>query len=163
MSMIANVTREQVYQALFAVGASAKWDVDPMDPLVFSTWVTTSRRLKLFNEVQQDQQPYFCQAEHAETLAQKSNLPYRRVFDAKWIVYQASAFDLETPGVILNNKIIDALQSALSPAVSDPGYPQRNTLGGLAYHTFIDGEILKDPGDIDNQAMLVIPVKVLVP
>lgn len=157
------VTREQIYGALWDLHSEVKWDIDPMDPLIFETWVSSSRRVQLFNDVPMDQQPYVCQAEHGEQIQQTSNLPYKRIFEASWIIYQASANDENVAGAILNNKILDAIQAALAPKVADPGYPNRNTLGGLVYHCFLDGIILKVPGDIDNQAMMVVPVKLLVP
>ena len=51
----------------------------------------------------------------------------------------------------------------MQPIPSDPGYPKRLTLGGLVHHCYIDGSVFKDPGDIDAQAMMVIPILMLVP
>lgn len=155
-------TREQIYQALWALTAEMKWDV-VVSPASFNTWVSSDRRVKLFADVPTPQQPFICQAEHGEAIAQKSNLPYRRVFEASWIIYQASGLNKSTAGAILNNKILDAVQAAMVPKPTDVGFPQRNTLGGLVYHCYIDGIIFKDPGDIDDQAMMVVPVKMLVP
>jgi hypothetical protein len=38
-----------------------------------------------------------------------------------------------------------------------------NTLGGLVYWVRIEGKVFKDPGDIDNQAMLIVPLVVEMP
>jgi hypothetical protein len=39
----------------------------------------------------------------------------------------------------------------------------RNTLGGTVYNCRIDGKILKDPGDLDGDALLIVPVKLVLP
>lgn len=162
--MIPNLSREEVFTALWALTENVEWNVAPdSDPPIMRTFVTRGRRVKLFNEVSAENQPAIYQAEHAEQIAQKTNLPYRRIFEAKWIIYQKTGADKTVDGVIENNRILDALQAKMQPLVADPGYPQRNTLGGLVWHTFWEGVIFKDPGDIDDQAMMVIPLKVLVP
>jgi hypothetical protein len=37
----------------------------------------------------------------------------------------------------------------------------RQTLDGLVFHCFIDGKILKGPGDIDGDGIAVMPMKIL--
>jgi hypothetical protein len=67
-------------------------------------------------------------------------------------------------GTVENNLIIGGCRKVLAPQPDDPGFlDKRNTLGGLVHHCFISGRIFKDPGDIDDQGMIVIPIKVLVP
>lgn len=154
-------TRNQIYEALFALTAGVTW-LTPAPPAT-RTFITRSRRVKLFSDVGALQQPAIYQAEHAETIAEKSNLPYRRIFECKWIVYQRTGADKITAGAVENDQILDALQLAIQPKVADAGFPNRNTLGGLVYHCFFEGSIFKDPGDIDDQGMMVIPVRLLVP
>lgn len=150
-------TREQIYGALFALTGAMTWGDDDR------TWKQRSRRVKLFSDVPTTQQPALYQAEHGETSVQLSNLPYKRTFAANWIIYQATGKDPNAVPAQENNLILDAVYAAIAPSPGDSGYPQRNTLGGLVHHCFIDGEIFKDPGDIDNQGMMVIPIKLLVP
>jgi hypothetical protein len=57
-----------------------------------------------------------------------------------------------------SNAILDAIEAAFRPAL--PG--ARQTLGGLAYRAFIDGTIHKDNGDLDGQAMLIVPINAVV-
>lgn len=151
------MTREEIYTALFNLTSSITWGSPAR------TFKERSRRVKLFSDVPKTQQPALYQAEHAEVSTQVSNLPYKRTFAASWIVYQAVGSDPKAVPAIENNLILDALYAAIAPVPADRGHPQRNTLGGLVYHCFIDGEIFKDPGDIDNQGMMVIPIKLLVP
>ena len=42
-----------------------------------------------------------------------------------------------------------------------PTTPGRQTLGGLVSNCYIGGKIMKDPGDLDGDAIAVIPVKIL--
>lgn len=151
-------TREAIYTALFALWSTARWG-DTNE----KRFVTLSRRVKLFSDVPNEQQPALYQAEHAEVTGQTSNLPYKRTFAANLIIYQATPLAPNVDGAVENNLILDALETAIAPKPQDPGYPKRNTLGGLVYHAYFDGNVFKDPGDIDNQAMMVVPVKMLVP
>jgi len=148
-------TREAIYQAVFELGAAASWG-DPVQQ-----FAVASRRLKLWGDT--PAQPAFYQAEHGESLTQTSNLPYKRIFKVNWVVYQNTGLNPDVSPTVENNNILDALENVLAPKPLDRGYPQRNTLGGLVYHCFIDGPILKVPGDIDDQAMMVIPITMLVP
>ena len=152
-------TREEVFTALFARAQGMSWGTPTP-----RSWKSISRRVKLFSDVPTDQQPALYQAEHAENSVQLSNLPYKRVWKANWIIYQATAFQQNVAGAIENNIILDACQEALKPTVMDVGFGgKRCTLDGLVYHCFIDGDVFKDPGDIDNQAMMVVPISMLVP
>lgn len=152
-------SREDVFSRLFERVPLVTWG-DPEKPDRFRTM---SRRVKLFSDVDAKHQPACFQAEHNELSAQKSNLPYKRVWEAQWIIYHAVGNPKAIPA-IENSLILDAVEAALAPLPSDPGFlDQRNTLNGLVYHCFIDGTIFKDPGDIDNQGMIVVPIKLLVP
>lgn len=152
------MNRELILSTLFALTENVQWGTPT--PRGF---VTRSRRVKLFSDVPADQQPALYQAEHDELTSQQSNMPYKWVLKAEWIVYQATGFDPNAVPATENNLILDALQAALAPPPQDEGYPKRNTLGGLVHHCYIDGTVFKDPGDIDNQGMLVIPILMLVP
>lgn len=152
------MNREPIFQALFALTNNLTWGTPTP-----RTFVTRSRRVKLFSDVPTEQQPALYQAEHDEVTSQVSNMPYKWVLKAEWVIYQATGFDPNAVPAIENNLILDAIQAALAPAIADPGYPKRNTLGGLVHHCYIDGSVFKDPGDIDNQGMMVVPILMLVP
>lgn len=127
-------------------------------------FLTTTRRIVLFAEVPTEMQPWCGQAEHGTTEEQVTGLPYKTVLEATWIIYQDAARGPGVEGAILNNLILGGVRRALAPRPSDVGYPdRRNTLGNLVHHCFIQGRIFKDPGDIDGQGMLTVPIKLLVP
>lgn len=125
-------------------------------------FVTMSRRVELFSDC--PAQPACYQAEHGDTVAQVTGLPYKTTLEAKWIIYQNVAQDPKALGTVENNLIIEGCYRALAPRPTDPGFPfKRNTLDGLVHHCFISGNLFKDPGDLDGQGMLIIPIKLLVP
>lgn len=156
-------SREQVFSALFALAAPIQWLPDPTATAAIGFKVT-SRRIKLFSDVPPTQQPWLGQAEHDEESAQRTNLPYRRTWKSQWIIYHSAGNDPKATPSIMTNQIIDAIEEALGPKPGDPGFlDRRNTLSGLVYKCFIDGKIFKDPGDIDKQAMIVVPITLLVP
>lgn len=157
-------TREQVFKALFNRTNGVQWNIGTQDTPKMVGFQKRTRRIALFSDVPSPQQPWLGQAEHGERSAQTTNLPYRRVWNAQWMVYHRAGDIPNFEPTIWNNLIIDALEAALAPSVTDPGFfDRRNTLSGLVHHCFIDGEIFKDPGDIDNQAMIIIPITLLIP
>lgn len=157
-------SREAVYGALFGLLEGITFDVNPSGPPNILHFKERTRKIVLFSDVPAKEQPWIGQAEHNENSTQVTNLPYKRTWAASWMVYhQASAIPKQI-GTIWNNQIIDALEAALAPKPTDPGFLEnRNTLSGLVHHCFIEGEIFKDPGDIDKQALIVVPIKLLVP
>lgn len=141
-------TREQVYGALFALAQTVNWG---------STFAYTSRRVRLWDDI--PSVPALCQGEHAETVTQATRLPARRTLTAEWYIYHRAGKDPNAIPATLNNQILDAVEAALAPA---PGF-ETQTLGGLVHHCWIDGNILKVPGDIDGDALMVVPIHILWP
>lgn len=155
------INEELIFHTLAQRMIDVRWtrEGDAQDARRF---LTVSRRVVLFNDC--PVQPACYQAEHGDTVAQTTGLPYKTILQAKWIIYQNVANDPKALGVVENNLIIQGCYAALAPRPGDPGYHEkRNTLDGLVYHCFIQGELFKDPGDLDGQGMIVIPIKVLVP
>lgn len=127
-------------------------------------FTTVTRKIALFADVPTSQWPWCGQAEHSIQEGQVTNMPYKTILEANWIVYQNTASTPKVPGAIENNLILKGIRKVLAPRPADIGFPDnRNTLGGLVYHCFISGRVFKDPGDIDGQGMMVVPIKLLVP
>lgn len=157
------IDEEPIFYKLATLMSAVRW-TRPTDAPDARRFITVSRRVKIFSEVPSALQPACYQAEWATTEGQVSNMPYKTLLEANWIIYQCVNKDPAMIGAVENNLILDGVRKALAPAVSDPGYlDRRNTLGGLVYHCYIGGRIFKDPGDIDNQGMMVVPIKLLVP
>lgn len=125
---------------------------------------TMTRRIKMFDKVSPDQQAWCGQAEYGEQEEKKSGLPYKAVLEAHWLIYQCVARDPKAEATIENNLIVAAVKKALDPLPQDPGYyEERNTLNGLVYRCSVQGRIFKDPGDIDGQGLILVPIRILVP
>lgn len=155
MSDLPSPSREEIYSALFQRGVGLTWSGG-------QSFQFASRRLKLWADV--PAQPAFCQAEYTEAISQASNQPYKRRLPAWWFIYHSAGKDDDAIPAQTNNAIMDAVEAALAPLPTDPGFPDpRNTLGGLVYHCFIDGKVLKDPGDLDGQGLIVVPITILAP
>jgi len=128
------------------------------------TFKTKTRRIVMFDQVPSEQQAWCGQAEYGEQEEQTSGLPYKTVLEAHWLVYQCIAKDPKAEATIENNLIIAGVKKALAAIPSDVGFfEKRNTLGNLVHKCFINGRIFKDPGDIDGQGLILIPIRILVP
>ena len=158
------IDEEPIMYALASLMTNVRWTSTGDATEDTRRFVTVSRRVKLFSDVPSDQQPACFQAEWASEEVQASNMPYKTTLMANWIVFQAVAKDASALGAVENNHILKGIRRVLEPAPTDKGFQdRRNTLNGLVHHCFISGRIFKDPGDIDGQGMLVIPIKLLVP
>jgi hypothetical protein len=144
------VSREAVFQALFARVSAATWG-EPAGGFAYA-----SRRVRLSEDLPAT--PALLQAEHAEEVERIAGQPPRRWLVAELRVHHLAS-DPQAPGAATNNLILDALDHALRPDGPDGCC----TLGGLVAHAAIEGEIAKDPGDLDGRALLVAPVRLLLP
>ena len=144
------MTREIVFQALFALAQGLSWGAPPQG------FAYTARRVRL--AVDLPAQPALCQAEHDESVAQTPGLDPRRTLSAAWIIQHATS-DPDAVPAATNNAILDAVEAALAPDSAGGCC----TLAGLVQHCWIEGEVFKDPGDLDGQALLIVPIKLLLP
>lgn len=125
-----------------------------------TAWVTTSQRVKLFDEVPVDQQPYMALTTHLEIDEYQHLGLTRRRLDCRAYCYSRN--DIEA--AIGSQTDLDVMVAAFETALA-PDDPSRNncTLGGLVYWCRIQGRVLKVPGDIDGQALMVVPILVEYP
>jgi len=143
--------REQAIAALLAQVASAYgWATPP------------SRRLKLWSDVPAAMRPTcFLFEGGAETYEHAAEAPPKRTLSVRLFIY-VDAHDPNAIGAALLNTIMDALDGAFTPAGADLPLG-RVTLGGAAYRASIDGRPLKDPGDLDGDGLLVVPITIVLP
>lgn len=150
--------REQIFNALFAKLQALTFS-QPIGPAASTTWVTTSRRLKLWNDVPPDQQPAAFMTDHDEDYAQPgTNLPPRRFLPAQFWCY--ARCDGGLIGSTIVNTMLTGIEAILTP---DDKTANIQVLGGKVYYCRIEGKVIKDPGDIDDQALLIVPIKILWP
>jgi hypothetical protein len=144
-------SREDALTALLAlVSAAYPWGTPP------------SRRLKMWSDVAPIDRPAcFLFEGGLETYERGAAAVPKRTLDVKLFVYIDSR-DPETVGASILNAIMDALDAAFVPAAEDGPFG-RVTLGGAAYRCAIEGKPLKDPGDLDGDGLLVVPIQIILP
>ncbi|WP_395664566.1 hypothetical protein [Methylocella sp.] len=121
-----------------------------------------ARRLKLWSDVPAAMRPAcFIFEGGQETVSWSESAAPRRTMEVRIFVY-LNAKDPAAVGAALLNEAMDALEAALKPRGADLALG-RNTLGGLVHSCRIDGKTLKDPGDLDGDALLIAPVSVILP
>jgi hypothetical protein len=119
------------------------------------------RRLKLFNAVDPSVQPCFFLVQHREQYINKGVGTLSQVYLDMGVWCYASTADESVVG----DDYLDSMEEGIEN-VMGPDDPQRNelTLGGLCYWCRImreDNLFIRDPGDIDGQALLVLPIRIL--
>jgi hypothetical protein len=141
-----NKTREEVYSALFTLLASS------------SSFVTKSRKFKTYDQVLDADRPAIFMVEGVEEYSGGDrNLPPKTLLRVDVYIYVWTK-DEDIPSAVLN-PYLDAIDKVLLP---NP-VTGAQTLFGQAWHAWIDGAVLKDPGDFDGDAIAKIPISILVP
>lgn len=138
------MTRETIFAALFA-----KLNISGLN--------TRSRILKHWADVPSSSQPALYMAKGSESVQQVTGQPSRVTMDAKVWVYAYSTDPSVSPSSPLN-AILDGIMAAVAPT---PGPQNKQTLGGLVEHCWIDGEIITDEGSLGEQAVAQINIKML--
>lgn len=143
--------RESAIAALMNLVANAyPWTLGPV------------RRLKLWSDVSAANRPacFLFEGSQESYSWSESALP-KRIIEVRMFVY-LNAKDPGIVGATLVNNVMDAFDDAFAISGGDVVLG-RNTLGGTVYNCRIDGKILKDPGDLDGDAILIVPVKLVLP
>lgn len=155
----APVNRLPIKEALFTLATSITFST-PING--YNTWGTSSRRLKEFPQVDKSIQPAMYMVQHKETVTTHGvGRLTRRYLDMGFWCYAP------TPEGVIGDDILDIFETAFETVLQpdDPGRVEL-TLGGLCYWCRItreDGLYIRDPGDIDGQALLILPVRILLP
>lgn len=144
-------TRDVAIDALLRLVAAAyAWKLGP------------SRKLKLWTDVPPASRPAcFLFEGGQETYSWSESAIPKRAIEAKLFIY-LNAKDQSVLGASLVNGVMDALDAAFAPSGADLSLG-RNTLSGTVYNCRIDARPLKDPGDLDGDALLIVPVKMFLP
>lgn len=160
---MANLTRETVMQALFALFA----------PLLNAPFLTIARTVAIAPDIPTGNQPALVQWEGDEKTVQGGiGQPPVRTWDVRLVIYAHVTKSTEPlgPGIIaaggatVLNPLIDLVEALFLPTPGPTGaVPQR--LGGLVARVWIDGDTIKETGDVDadGQALAMIPLKLLIP
>lgn len=139
--------REPIYRALYKL----------LNEGVTSA-VTFSRVLAHWDDVSPNQQPAMFMTQDSQIVERESGRPARYTLGVKlWIYCHRDSMD-DIPVVQLNN-VLDEIEAAIQP---DPSPSYRQTLGGLVEKCWIDGSIDTDEGTLGNQAVAIVPIRILV-
>ncbi len=158
------VNRLAIKTALFARLVAATF-TSPING--FSTWAQSSRRLQLMDRIDPSNQPAMYLVQHRETYETYGAGRLTRRFLDMGVWCYAPTGDETTIG----DDLLDLMESAIEAALQ-PDDPIRNelTLGGLLTPNTgwcridrRDGLFIRDPGDIDGQALLIMPIRILLP
>ena len=139
------MTREPIFAALFAKLAATPG------------LSTSSRILKHFSDVLIPDQPALFLSEVSQTVERSRGLPKKWIFLCNVYVYVRRAGMDQISSTNINN-ILDAIEAALEP----PAGTDVQTLGGLVEHCWIEGTVATDEGTLGEQAVAIIPIRILV-
>jgi hypothetical protein len=148
---MARTPRENAVSGLLNIVANAyPWKLGPV------------RRLKLWSDIPATCRPAcFLFEGSQETYSWSETAVPKRTIEVRLFVY-LNAKDPGIVGATLVNEVLDAFDTAFTLAGGDVVLG-RNTLGGAVYNCRIDGKVLKDPGDLDGDALLILPIKLVLP
>jgi hypothetical protein len=145
------VAREAVATALFNLLAATQISSQP-------AFKTTSRRAKVWSNTNNADQPAMYLIHTGEQVLQNQifGVPKYLLHFEVVIYARADANPAIAPDTQINS-LLDAIDAQMQ-TTTPPG--ERQTLGGLVYHAWIEGEILIDTGILDQQVAIMVPVKV---
>lgn len=151
-------TREQAMTALYNLLLPLSQGGNP-------SFKTISRRLQHWTQVDAGQQPALFLYEKPETHKRQTPAALAmRMLEADIFIYINVGLDANTIPVTILNPLLDLIDpnsgGVLKP---DDRVQNRQTLGGVVYDCWIEGQLIKVPGDMDGQGIAVIPVKILLP
>lgn len=122
---------------------------------------TVGRRLQMWTQTADQPALFLRNIANEYPKRHGREMPTAAVMECEAWLYSNAGRDPDlAPATGLNN-LIDAIKAALDPV---PGLPQ--TLGlaqTTVQHCWIEGRIDMHPGDLDGQAIAVIPIKILAP
>lgn len=120
---------------------------------------TTSRKLRHWTDVDSSQQPALFQAQGRQIATPGDparGVPTKWTFLIDVYVYARTDGD-RVPGTVMN-PLLDAIE-----AVTKPDNPTQRvqTLGGLVERCWIEGDIETDEGTLGDQAVAIVPFRIL--
>lgn len=155
-----STTRAQVMAAVLAKIQAIVFSSPIMEKTTWQNTPSLQQRLALWTEVPAEQQPAVYLVTHKETDEYRGlGLLRRRLELGAWCYIRTD--DQTTIGATLLDTIMEAFEAQF--CVQDNSSTGQLTLGGLVYWCRIEGRVLKIPGDIDNQALMVVPIVVEMP
>lgn len=143
-----NNSRNQIVGALFNLLKSS------------AAYQTASRKVKIWSDVPPEMRPALFLMDHGETRKQTAvGTPSETTIECTVLIYTFVAQIDDPPPAAILDDLLDALDLAIAPdAVTN-----KQTLGGLCNHCWVEGRTMKTPGDLDGDGIAIVPIKILVP
>jgi len=139
------IIREQIYTALWALGANA------------ARFASANRRLRHWTDVAPAEQPaLFMSEKGGQAAIKKLGAPIVWTLYAEFYAHSSDPY--LAPATILN-PLIDAFEAALAPSptsgIQNLGLPQ------MVQHAYISGKVQTDEGVLGDQGIAIVPVEIL--
>lgn len=152
-----HATRSVIFNALFKQMQKVPASTVPGQ----TVWKTISQSLVLWDEIPAVNQPAMILHRGPQTSEQKHTFGVtRQEWKASiWVYFRTDS--LKTSSTYpdqVTDQILDAFELAFQTEPLD----NKLTLGGTCYHCWIDGTIFFDSGINDDQAVIVVPISILV-
>jgi len=150
-----HATRQQVFTALF----SFLQGLPP--PPGSSSWGLMTQQVLEPSEVPVANQPALILCRGPQNITQKapgvSKLHWRCFF---LIYFQTDNFKTSNSKYPdqFTDPVLDSIEQLFQPPMND----QYLTLGGVVQNVWIDGMIASDPGIVDSQAFILVPLSIMV-
>lgn len=148
-----HATRSQVFNALFAF-------IQQVLPPNGGTWRTFSQMLQDWDDTPPANQPAIYLHRGPNTFEQKHSFGVTKLSlrASVWVYFRTDG--LKTANTYPDQLTDDYLDKFEQLFQTDP-LSGPLTLGGLVHHCWIDGTVVFDSGVNDNQAIIVIPITIL--
>lgn len=150
------ISRVTVFDNLFALLGRATF-ATPIGGA--TTWLTKGQRLQLWGKVAPSDQPAMFLAQHREQIGNR-----RIGLTTRQLMFQAWCYARTDDAGLIGGHFVDTMLEAIE-VLFVPDDPSKNefTMNRAVSWCRIEGRVLKDPGDIDSQALLVVPIIVQMP
>lgn len=159
-----NVPRKQITDAILAVLQGTDL-TDSFPPPSTGTAITAFKTIekdaRIWSDVEAFEQPYcgiYCPDDRVSDPQAFGLTKWERVYTIL-VYFRTDAVPLGDDWSVQD--IIDNLLDALDSSFARPRPGEPNTLGGLVQDCMLDGTIYVDPGTLDQQCVISLPVTIL--
>jgi len=147
------MTREQIYAALFAQIASLTQGGSPL-------FRTATRRVDTWENSSADEQPAVLMRQFKESPKRVTGQPTKWILDVRLLVYAHTG--AQNDRTVIPTQIINPLLDAIDAClVIDNLIANTCTLGGLVTSCAIDGEIEIHQGNFGDEAVAIVPIRIV--
>jgi len=153
LQKLQHATRQQIFTALYNLVQTL-----PAPP-GSTRWNTVTQEIKEWDAYSAAQQPVLTLARGAQNFQLKAVGTTRLQWRLALLIY------FRTEGYQTSNSypdqitdpVLDSIEQLFTPVMAN----QYFTLGGLVQNCWIDGNVYSDPGIVDSQAIVLVPISIV--